>query len=277
MSLSIASAAKLHNGVLMPMLGYGTFKCPDDQQTVDAIQCAIDAGYRHIDTAMVYKNEASVGRGIRDCGIPREEIFLTTKCWNTDLRQGYDAVLKAFDDSLQRLGLDYVDLYLIHWPTGDFVSCWKAMEKIYEGGRVRAIGVSNFLKHHFDKLFASCHVGPMVNQIECHPRYADFELQHYCKQHKVQYEAWSPIMQGKAGDVPMLVDLADKYGRSPSQIILRWDLQHGIVTIPKSMTPSRIRENADLFDFELSDEDMDAIDEINENKRLGPHPDEITF
>lgn len=277
MSLSIKSAAKLHNGVRMPMLGYGTFKCPDDSQTIDAIQCAMDAGYRHIDTAMVYKNEATVGKAVRECGVPREDIFLTTKCWNTDLRQGPQAVLKAFDASLDRLGLDYVDLYLIHWPTGDFVANWKSFEKIYESGRAKAIGVSNFLIHHFEKLLPTCEIAPMVDQVECHPEHSDVPLREYCKKHQIVFEAWSPLAQGRVMDVELLVDLADKYGKTPAQMVLRWNLQSDIVTIPKSMTPYRIKENADIFDFEIADEDMEAITALDGTRRVGPHPDEITF
>lgn len=277
MNLSIQSTAKLHNGVKMPMLGYGTFKCPDDSQTIDAIQCAIDAGYRHFDTAMVYKNEVTVGKAIRECGVPREEIFLTTKCWNTDLRQGSQAVLKAFDASLDRLGLDYVDLYLVHWPTGDYVANWKSFEKIYASGKAKAIGVSNFLTHHLEKLLPTCEVKPMVNQVECHPEHSDPELRTYCKTNHIVFEAWSPLAQGRFTEIEMITDLAAKYGKTAAQMVLRWDIQSDIVTIPKSMTPIRIKENADIFDFEISPEDMDAITALDETKRVGPHPDEITF
>ncbi len=277
MSLSIESTVTLHNGIKMPMLGFGTFKCPNESETIDVIQCAIDAGYRHIDTAMVYDNEEIVGKAVRECGVAREDIFLTTKCWNTDLREGPDAVLKAFDASLDRLGLDYVDLYLVHWPTGDFVSYWKSFEKIYESGRAKAIGVSNFLISHLDKLIPTCNIKPMVDQVECHPQHSDPPLREYCKKNQIAFEAWSPLAQGKFKEIDLIMDLAAKYGKTGAQMILRWNLQSEIVTIPKSMTPSRIRENADIFDFEISPEDMDAITALDGTRRVGPHPDEITF
>ena len=276
MSLSIQSTTTLHNGITMPLLGFGTFKCPDDNQTIDAIQCAIDAGYRHIDTAMIYQNEATVGKAVRECGIAREEIFLTTKCWNSDLREGPDAVLKAFDTSLELLGLDYVDLYLVHWPTGDFVSYWKSFEKIYARGKAKAI-VSNFLEHHLDKLLPTCEIKPMVDQVECHPEHSSPKLREYCMKNDIAFEAWSPLAQGRFAEIELINDLAQKYDKTAAQMVLRWNLQSQIVTIPKSMTPSRIQENANLFDFEIADHDMAAINALDQTKRVGPHPDEITF
>ncbi|RNF16515.1 prostaglandin f synthase [Trypanosoma conorhini] len=266
-------SVKLSNGVAMPQLGLGVWKSAQGEETVHAVQCAVKAGYRHVDTAAVYKNEESVGKGIAACGVPREEIFVTTKLWNAD--QGYEQAQKGFATSLKKLGLTYVDLYLIHWPGKDkYLDSWRAMEKLYEEKKVRAIGVSNFHQHHLENLLKHCKVPPMVNQIELHPLNNQKELREYCKAKNIAVTAWSPLGQGNLLADPKLKAIGDKYGKTPAQVILRWDLQHGVITIPKSTHEDRIVENSKVFDFELKPEDMDAIDAMNTNHRYGPNPDE---
>lgn len=272
---NIKDTATLHNGVAMPWLGLGVWKSKEGSEVVEAVKMALSAGYRSIDTAAAYGNEAGVGQGIAASGVKREEIFVTTKVWNAD--QGYDTTLAAFDTSMDKLGLDVLDLYLIHWPTkGKYKETWKALEKLYKDGKVRAIGVCNFQTHHLEDLMRDAEIVPMVNQVEYHPLLTQKPLLAYCKQHNIQLEAWSPLMQGNL-DQPELAKLADKYGKTPAQIILRWDLQHGVITIPKSVRQHRIEENAAIFDFELSAEDMAAIDALNENRRFGPDPDNFNF
>jgi diketogulonate reductase-like aldo/keto reductase len=265
----------LSNGVTMPMLGFGTFKVPDGEVTVQSVKTALESGYRHVDTAAVYQNERGVGEGIRCSGIARDEIFLTSKVWNAD--QGYDATLRAFDASMQRLGFDCLDLYLIHWPKPLNRETWRAMEKLYKEKRIRAIGVSNFHIHHLEDLFAACEIKPMVNQIEFHPRLVQPHLLEFCKKHDIQFEAWSPLMQGEIFDIPLLNDLAAKYGRTVAQIVLRWDIQKGVVTIPKSTREERIKENMEIFDFEIDAEDMTAIDALDKGRRVGSDPDNFNF
>jgi len=273
---SLSDAAILYNGVKMPWLGLGVWRAQEGGEVENAVKTAIRIGYRSIDTAAMYGNEAGVGRAVRESGVPREELFITTKVWNTD--QGYDSTLAAFEASLQRLGMDYVDLYLIHWPVaGKYKETWKALEKIYRDGRARAIGVSNFQVHHLEDLMADAEIKPMVNQVEFHPYLTQVELREYCSQHGIQVEAWRPLMKGEVANVPEIRELAVKYGKTPAQIVLRWNLQHGVVTIPKSVSESRIRENADLFDFELSREDMAKLDGLNRNQRFGPDPDNFDF
>jgi diketogulonate reductase-like aldo/keto reductase len=272
---NIGDYTVLHNGVQMPWLGLGVWKAKEGEEVEQAVKAALAHGYRHIDTAAVYGNEAGVGKALRESGVPREQVFVTTKVWNSD--QGYDTTLRAFEESRKRLGLEYVDLYLVHWPVkGKYKETWKALEKLYKDGLVRAIGVSNFQVHHLEDVMADCEVVPMVNQVEYHPLLTQKELHAFCKQHKIQLEAWSPLMQGNL-DVPLLADLARKYGKSPAQIVLRWDLQNEVVTIPKSVHEARIVENADLFDFELSAEDMQKIDGLNQNHRFGADPDNFNF
>jgi methylglyoxal/glyoxal reductase len=276
MITGISDAAILHNGVAMPWLGLGVFKAEDGKEVEQAIHWAIEAGYRHIDTAAIYQNEEGTGKAIRECGVPRDEIFLTTKVWNAD--QGYDSTLKAFDASLGRLGLDGVDLYLIHWPVkGKYKETWRALEKIYQDGRAKSIGVSNFHIHHLKDILADCEVAPMVNQVEFHPYLQQPDLVGFCKEKHIVFEAWSPIMRGDAAEVPALAEIGKKYGKSAVQVVLRWDLQKGIVTIPKSVKQQRIVDNANIFDFTLDAEDMAAIDALDKNERMGPDPDNFNF
>lgn len=270
----------LYNGVKMPWFGLGVFKVEEGPELVNAVRTAIQHGYRSIDTAAIYGNEEGVGQGIREgleaAGIKREDLFVTSKVWNADL--GYESTLKAYDESLRKLGLEYLDLYLIHWPVeGKYIDAWKALETLYKEGRVKAIGVSNFQIHHLERLMKETEIKPMVNQVEYHPRLTQKKLQAYCQANGIQLEAWSPLMQGQLLDQEDLQHIAEKYHKSIAQIILRWDLQNGVVTIPKSTKEHRIAENADIFDFELSAEDMQRIDSLNQNHRVGPDPDNFDF
>jgi diketogulonate reductase-like aldo/keto reductase len=274
--MDIATKVRLNNGVEMPWLGLGVFRAEDGKEVENAVVTALKHGYRSIDTAAVYQNERGVGLGMKKSGVPREEVFLTSKVWTSD--QGYKSTMRAFEESLDRLQTNYLDLYLIHWPKGKLSSeTWKAMEELYEKGLIRAIGVSNFLVHHLENFLPECKVIPAVNQIEFHPELIQPELLEYCRGKGIQPEAWSPIMKGKVLNIPVLQALAAKYRKTPVQIVLRWDIQKGVVTIPKSVKPERIISNADIFDFELSDEDMAKIDSLDKNRRLGFHPDEIPF
>ncbi len=266
----------LNNGVEMPYFGLGVWQSKDGQEVINAIHYALEAGYRAIDTAAIYKNEEGVGQAIAQSAVPREEIFVTSKVWNEDQRSG--DVVQAFDTTMDKLGLEYLDLYLIHWPVTDkYKDTWKALEEIYASGRVKAIGVSNFLKHHLEDLLEVAEVVPMVNQMEFHPRLVQQELLDFCKGHGIQYEAWSPLMQGKIFEIELLQQLAEKYGKSIAQIALRWNLQKGVVTIPKSVKKERIESNADLFDFEIAEEDIQAIDGLDQSQRVGPDPDNFNF
>ncbi|WP_028547309.1 aldo/keto reductase [Paenibacillus sp. UNC451MF] len=275
MTQHISDSTVLSNGVKMPWLGLGVWKTQNGEEVIQAVKAAIQAGYRSIDTAAAYGNEEGVGTAIKQSGISRDELFITTKVWNSD--QGYDSTLKAFDESRRKLGLDVIDLYLIHWPVkGKYKDTWRALEKLYKDGSVRAIGVSNFLVHHLEDLIGQSAVKPMVDQVEFHPLLNQPELRSFCPQHQIQLEAWSPLMQGNL-DLPLLTELGAKYGKSPAQIVLRWDLQHGIVTIPKSITAHRIQENGNVFDFQLTQDEMARLDALNKDHRFGPHPDHINF
>jgi 2,5-diketo-D-gluconate reductase A len=267
---------RLNNGVEIPQLGFGVFQVPPDE-VVEPVRTAIESGYRLIDTAAAYQNEEGVGKAIADSGVPRDELFITTKLWNAD--QGYDEAMRAFDASLGKLGLETVDLYLIHWPLPKrdrYVDTWKAFEKIYADGRARAIGVSNFTERHLNRLFEETEVVPAVNQIELHPRFPQEEMRAFHSSHGIVTEAWSPIGQGKGLlEDPTIKAIADAAGKTPAQVVLRWHIQLGNVTIPKSVTPDRIQQNIEVFDFELSDADMGAITALGSGERIGPDPEQF--
>ncbi|AKO90870.1 aldo/keto reductase [Priestia filamentosa] len=272
---SLKDTTTLHNGVKMPWMGLGVFKVEEGEEVVESVKAALRNGYISIDTAAIYGNEEGVGKAIKESGIPREELFITTKLWNSE--QGYEKTLKAFETSMEKLGLDYLDLYLIHWPGKDkYKDTWKAFEKLYKDGKIRAIGVSNFQVHHLEDLMSEAEVKPMVNQVEFHPHLTQKELLAFCKEQGIALEAWSPLKQGQLLDEPLLKEIAEKYNKSVAQVILRWDLQHGVVTIPKSTKEHRIIENADVFDFELSQEEVEKIDSLNQDSRAGSHPDTLT-
>jgi diketogulonate reductase-like aldo/keto reductase len=263
----------LNNGTSIPQLGFGVFQVPADE-VVAPVATAIDAGYRLIDTAAAYGNEEGVGKAIANSGVPRDELYITTKLWNSD--QGYDAALAAFDASLDKLGLDFVDLYLIHWPLPKrdrYVETWKAFEKILADGRTRSIGVSNFNVDHLERLAAETDVTPVVNQIELHPGLVQAELRAYHAKHDIVTEAWSPIGQGQGLlDDDAVAEIAKAHDRSPAQVVLRWHIQLGNVVIPKSVTPERIRENIEVFDFELTAAEVDRLTELGPENRVGPDP-----
>jgi 2,5-diketo-D-gluconate reductase A len=268
----------LNNGVEIPQLGFGVFQVKPDE-TAKAVQTALEVGYRHIDTAEMYGNEKGVGEGIRNSGVPREEVFVTSK-----LNNGFharDDALRAFDQSLADLGFDVLDLFLVHWPLPgidvDFVETWKALEEIYHSGRVRAIGVSNFTAQHLGRLFAETDVRPAVNQIEVHPYLAQDDLRAFDAEHQIATEAWSPIAQGKVLDDPAILRVAERTGRTPAQVTLRWHVQRGDIVFPKSVTRSRVEENFALFDFELSEDDMREITALDRGERTGPDPDTFNY
>jgi diketogulonate reductase-like aldo/keto reductase len=272
----IRGTVELKNGIPMPYFGLGVFQVHDGEEVIQAVKDALSAGYRHIDTASLYGNERGVGKAVAETGIPRKEIFVTSKVWNSD--QGYDSTLRAFDKSLKLLGFEYLDLYLVHWPVkGKYLDTWKALERLYSEDQVRAIGVSNFLQHHLEDLLPHCETVPMVNQMEFHPRLVQQKLMDYCSSHTIQYEAWSPLMQGKIFSVKELQALGANYGKDVGQIVLRWSLQKGVVTIPKSVHRERIISNAQVFDFEITAEDMLAIDRLDLNQRVGADPDNFNF
>lgn len=274
----------LSNGVEIPCVGFGTWQAPDGEEATNAVRVALDAGYRHIDTAAVYGNEVSVGKAVRESGIDRKELFVTTKLWNTE--HGYETTLKAFDESMDKLGLDYLDLYLIHWPNPiKFRDCWqkanadtwRAFEELYNAGKIRSIGISNFRQHHIDALMETAKIAPMVNQIRLCPGSAEPELVQYCRDRNILLQAYSPMGTGKIFDVPEMKELARKYGRSIAQICIRWSLQMGFLPLPKSVTESRIRENALVFDFELTQEDVKLVAELGEVCGPTPNPDDRPF
>lgn len=272
----IKGTVTLNNGIKMPYFGLGLYNIPDGKPIIEVINYALELGYRLFDTASMYANEKGVGIAINNSAIPREEIFITTKVWNSE--QGYDNTLRAFDSSLKRLGLEYVDLYLIHWPVKNkYKETWKALEKIYKEGRARSIGVSNFLIHHLKDILDNCEIVPSVNQIEFHPFLIQPELLEFCKKHDIQVEAWSPLMHGRIFDEPLLKEIAKKYNKTIAQIVLRWDLQKDVITIPKSSNKERIKSNSEIFDFELSEEDMKSIDSLDRNYRIGADPDNFDF
>jgi 2,5-diketo-D-gluconate reductase A len=268
----------LNNGVSIPQLGFGVFQVPPDE-VVAPVAAALRSGYRLIDTAAAYNNEEGVGRALAESGVPRRELFVTTKLWNAD--QGYDSALRAFDVSMAKLGLDYLDLYLIHWPRpkrDQYVDSWKALGKLYADGRVRAIGVSNFTEEHLDRLAHETDIVPAVNQVELHPGLPQNDLRAYHEKHGIVTESWAPIGQGGGLlEDPKIAQIAESYGKTPAQLVLRWHIELGCVVIPKSVNPSRIAENIEVFDFELDDDDRDAITAYEGVGRIGPHPDEADF
>ncbi|PAV28632.1 aldo/keto reductase [Virgibacillus profundi] len=265
----------LNNELRIPQLGYGVWKVPNDKATI-AVEQALEAGYRLIDTAKIYGNELGVGKALAGSNLPREDLFITTKVWNAD--QGYENTLRAFDASLEKLGLDYVDLYLIHWPTPKFdtyVETYKAMEKLYKDGRTKAIGVCNFDIEHLQRIMDECEVKPAVNQVECHPYLQQKELKAFCREHDIEVEAYSPLMNGtQVMENSVIKELAERFGKTPAQVILRWHLQSDVVVIPKTVTPSRMKENLNVFDFELSEADMDKIATLDRNERNNAVPSE---
>ncbi|WLR52736.1 aldo/keto reductase [Bacillus tianshenii] len=273
---NIQSYTTLNNGVNMPYFGLGTYKMENEQETVEAVKKALQHGYRLIDTASFYDNEEEVGKGIAESGVNREEIFVTTKVWNSE--QGYDETLQACERSLKKLGLDTIDLYLIHWPVpGKYKETWKALEKLYSDGVVKAIGVCNFKVSHLEDLMADSDVVPAVNQVEYHPFLQQPDLHDFCEKHNIQLEAWAPLMRGKVFDDPTIVSLAEKYSKTPAQITLRFEVQNGVVTIPKSVREKRIVENADIFDFQLTNEEMEQMRATNKNDRMGYDPDAFPY
>ena len=279
----LSDCYKMQNSVEIPCVGFGTWKALK-KDAVDSVKCAIETGYRHIDTASAYENEQFVGSAIKESGIKREDLFVTTKLWNAD--QGYDTTIAAFKKSLSKLGLSYIDLYLIHWPIPkahkhdwkDVIPpTWKAFEKLYEDGLIRSIGVSNFLPHHMDHLLKTAKVVPMVNQIEFHPGYMQKQAVEYCKDKGIIVEAWSPMGGGDMFKVAFLKDMAQKYGCDIAGLCIRWCLQHDVLPLPKSVTPARIKSNADVFNFEISKEDMNLIDAMPNCGDSGLYPDDFIF
>jgi diketogulonate reductase-like aldo/keto reductase len=283
----ISDTFTLSNGVAIPCVGFGTWQVADDENTVNVIVKAIELGYRHIDTAAAYYNEKSVGKALKKCGVKRDELFVTSKLWNADRNLGYEETIKAFSLSLKNLQLDYLDLYLIHWPANELqfkargreinAEVWKAFEELYEDKKIRAIGVSNFLTHHLEGLLTTAKVKPMVDQIEYHPGYTQSATVEFCKKNGILVEAWSPLGSGRSLALPELQQIADKHKKSVAQVCLRWCLQTGTLPLPKSVTESRFTENTKIFDFELSAEDVKVISTISESGFSGFHPDTADF
>lgn len=274
---------KLNNGYMIPEIGYGTWQSPDSEVTVNGVKTAIACGYRHIDTAAAYNNEESVGEGIKESGVARNELFVTSKVWNA--QRGYEKTIAAFEKTLSDLGLDYLDLYLIHWPASkkDYenweeinLETWRAMTDLYKAGKIKAIGVSNFKPHHLEALMKT-EVKPMVNQIEFHPGFMQEETVKYCRDNGILVEAWSPLGTGRMLTNPDLQEIASHYGKSVAQICIRWCIQHDVLPLPKSVTPSRIEENRNVFDFEINAEDMQRIDALENFGGSGLDPDEVDF
>ncbi|MCM3721239.1 aldo/keto reductase [Solibacillus isronensis] len=274
MITSLQDTIKLNNEVKMPAMGLGVFQVENDT-TAEIVKNAIELGYRSIDTAAIYGNEAGVGEGIKlalaSTGLNREDLFITSKVWNAGLN--YEETVSAYEESLEKLGLDYLDLYLIHWPgKNKFAESWSALEDLYIKGKIRAIGVCNFNISHLQDLMKNARVTPVINQVEFHPRLQQQSLRAFCKEHNIQLEAWAPLMQGDLLEDPTIAKIAEKYGKSNSQVILRWDIQNGVITIPKSVRKERMAQNADIFDFSLTDEEMQIINAMNLDKRVGPDP-----
>ena len=274
--MNLYSTKKLANGAEMPYLGLGVYKMTDRDETLEAIETALDLGYRAIDTAALYYNEEEVGEAIRHSSVPREDLFVTTKVWNSD--QGYDNTLRAFETSLKKLDMDYVDLYLTHWPVEHkYVDTYRAIERLYDEKLIRVTGVSNHHEHHLKTILATCNVAPMVNQIEAHPYLTQEPLRAFCEQQQIAVTAWSPLGRGKVLNDETIIRIADEYNVSPAQIILRWHLQNDVIIIPKSVTASRIKENSELYHFELTNVTMQQLNALNRNERFGQNPDNFKF
>ncbi len=274
----------LNNEIIIPNIGYGTWKSPNDKSTTDAVLSAIKNGYRHIDTAAIYGNEESVGKAIKMCGVPREQLFITSKVWNTN--RGYKKTLLAFEETLKKLDLDYLDLYLIHWPASPSqfenwneinLDTWRALEKLYKEGKVKSIGVSNFRKHHLEIILDNYEIKPMINQLEIHPGFLQKELCDFCNENDIVVEAYSPLGSGEVLKNEDLLKLSLKYNKSVAQLCIRWCLQHNTLPLPKSVTESRIIENSQVFNFQISDEDMIIMDNIRLSEGLGVDPDKVDF
>jgi len=266
MQTTVEPVANLNNGVMIPRLGLGVYQSPPGQVTQKAVEYALKIGYRHIDTARIYNNESDVGSALRNSGIRREDVFITTKLWNSD--QGYETALKACDASLKRLGLKYLDLYLIHWPVPEVRNqSWKALVQLLKDGKARAIGVSNYTIHHLTELLEQSVTVPMVNQVEFSPFLYQKQLLEHCEKNRIQLEAYSPLTQGEKLNHPRIQQISKKYNKTPAQVFIRWSLQHNLVTIPKSIREERIKENSQVFDYNLTTEDMRALDSLDENFR----------
>ena len=269
---NINETVKLKNGVEMPYLGLGVYKAQDGEEVINSVSHALSSGYRLIDTASFYGNEEGVGEAIRNSDVPRDEIFVTTKIWIDDQERG--SVRKAFETSLDKLGLEYIDLYLIHWPVpGKYLEVWKVLQTLYKEGKVKAIGVSNCLVHHLESFKELGGIQPMLVQNEFHPKLVQQKLLDYCELNNIQYQAWSPLMRGRILDNQLLKGLASRYGKTPAQVVLRWALQKGVAIIPKSVHKERIVENSEIFDFQLTADEVKAIDTLNDDTRTGAHPD----
>ncbi|TPE20795.1 aldo/keto reductase [Clostridium perfringens] len=281
MTNNLNNTITLNNGIEMPRVGLGVFRVENSSELVNAVKVAIKNGYRSIDGAAIYGNEEAMGEGIREgikeAGISREDLFITSKVWNADL--GYESTIAAYEASLKRLGVDYLDLYLIHWPVeGKYKEAWRALEYLYKEGRVKAIGVSNFQVHHLQDLLKYAEIKPVINQIELHPYLSQEKVREFCKENDIQVEAWSPLMAGNGLlENDILKEIAKKYNKTTAQVVLRWDLQNQVITIPKSTNEGRLVENIDIFGFNLSKDDMDRIDSLNKDLRVGPDPDNFDF
>lgn len=274
MDLTINSTKTLHNGVEMPRFGLGVYKMTDKEEAVNAMITAIEAGYKAIDTAAVYENEQEVGEAVRNSAVKREDLFITSKVWNTD--QGYDQTLRAFEASLERLGFDYLDLYLTHWAVpGKYEETYRAIQRLYDEKLVRAIGVSNHHQPHLERILAKANTKPMVNQIELHPQLTQEPLREFCAQQEIAVTSWSPLARGRLLDDAVLAEIAAKHNKTIAQVIIRWHLQNDLIVIPKSVTPLRIIENADVYDFSLAAEEIKAIDGLNQDWRTGTNPDDV--
>ena len=280
----LTDSFRMNNGNTIPCIGYGTYKT-SEEDVYDAVISAVEAGYRHIDTAAYYKNEAGIGRAVRDCGVPRKELFITSKVWNTD--RGYENTKRAFAETMERLGIACLDLYLIHWPANQKqfgaaaeqinAETWRALEELYAEGKVKAIGLSNFLPHHIEGLMKTARVKPMVDQIEFHPGWAQLAVSEYCRKNDIVVEAWSPLGRRGALESEVLRDIGKKYGKSAAQVCIRWVLQHGVLPLPKTVNPERMAENADVFDFELTEDEMKYIDKLENLGGQCALPDEVDF